>query len=219
MIKWIGSVGAIGRVLVASLVSVVAYLFYLQSHFQFGIAFLSAWNIWGLTNLLLAWGVIGSATAEQTRASVCEQDQSSVSILLLVIAVSLVGPIAVTFMLQGAKDLLLWSKALHFGLSLGALLVAWLLVNTRFAFHYAHLYYRADKPEEGKHGLHFPGGRAPDYLDFAYYSFVIGMASQVSDVSITSHHIRRLTLFHGMFSFAFNMLVLALSVNIFASGL
>jgi uncharacterized membrane protein len=63
----------------------------------------------------------------------------------------------------------------------------------------------------------FPGKREPDYLDFAYYSFVVGMTSQVSDVVVTSRRMRRLTLVHGFLAFVFNIAVLALSINILAS--
>ena len=65
--------------------------------------------------------------------------------------------------------------------------------------------------------LHFPGGREPDYSDFAYYSFVVGMTSQVSDVAVTSQPMRRLTMLHGILAFLFNVVVLALAINIFAS--
>ena len=60
-------------------------------------------------------------------------------------------------------------------------------------------------------------GKEPDYLDFAYYSFVVGMTSQVSDVAVTSRSMRRLTLVHSVLSFVFNMAVLALSINIIAT--
>ncbi len=65
----------------------------------------------------------------------------------------------------------------------------------------------------------FPGGREPDYTDFMYYSFVVGMTSQVADVAIASPAMRRLTMVHGILAFLFNIAVLALSINIFASVL
>jgi uncharacterized membrane protein len=65
--------------------------------------------------------------------------------------------------------------------------------------------------------LLFPGGRDPDYADFAYYSFVVGMTSQVADVAIASRTMRRLTMIHGILAFLFNIAVLALSINIIAS--
>jgi uncharacterized membrane protein len=88
-----------------------------------------------------------------------------------------------------------------------------------FALHYAHRYYRDDPetPEaDATGGLKFPGDAPPHYWDFLYFSFVIGMTSQVSDVQVTSRPMRRLVLGHGILSFAFYTIVLALSINIVA---
>jgi uncharacterized membrane protein len=89
-----------------------------------------------------------------------------------------------------------------------------------FALRYAHLFYSApiSSSEDYAGGLQFPEEKAPDYLDFAYFSFVVGMTCQVSDVQITSRSIRRLALAQGILSFAFNTVILALTVNII-SGL
>jgi uncharacterized membrane protein len=88
--------------------------------------------------------------------------------------------------------------------------------------HYAHAYYRAEDPDErGRHGsgLNFPGEEdgEPDLLDFAYFSFVIGMTFQVSDAAITSKLIRRLSLVHALLSFLFNTVSLALAINLASS--
>lgn len=108
---------------------------------------------------------------------------------------------------------------LHVSLTFLALGFSWLLIHTRFAFHYAHCYYNARQSSAAgvKGGLDFPGEREPDYLDFAYFSFVIGMTSQVFDVVVTTRAMRRLILMHGLLAFGFNVVVVALSVNIFAS--
>jgi uncharacterized membrane protein len=90
------------------------------------------------------------------------------------------------------------------------------LHHTIFALHYAHEFYGEDA-EQG--GLTFPGGEEPDYWDFVYFSFVIGMTSQVSDVAICSKSIRRTATAHGVLSFIFNAALLALTVNIAASAL
>ena len=80
-----------------------------------------------------------------------------------------------------------------------------------------------DSDEPGGHqhagGLIFPGDRRPNYFDFAYFSFVIGMTCQVSDVQITSRRMRRIALFHSVLSFGFNTIILALLINIAVSGL
>src|SRR5207253_10318387 len=88
--------------------------------------------------------------------------------------------------------------------------------HTIFALHYAHEFY----DETAGRGMSFPGGDPnPDYWDFVYFSFVIGMTSQVSDVAITSKVIRRTATVHGIVSFLFNAALLALTVNIAASAI
>ena len=86
-----------------------------------------------------------------------------------------------------------------------------------FGLRYAHTFYGDPDgpagPQQHAGGLDFPGGRLPDYMDFAYFSFVIGMTFQVSDVQITSREFRKLVLLHGMLSFGFNTVILALTIN------
>ena len=96
--------------------------------------------------------------------------------------------------------------------------LSWAAVHTGFALHYAHDYYRGAKPG----GLQFPSGDQhdhADYWDFVYFSFVIGMTAQVSDVGITDKPIRRTATAHGIISFVFNTALLALMVNIAASAI
>lgn len=88
-----------------------------------------------------------------------------------------------------------------------------------FALYYAHLYYRDDREsgtEGNVKGLDFPEEKQPDYWDFLYFSLVIGMTCQVSDVQVTSRSMRRLALMHGVLTFFFNTVILALSINIVA---
>jgi uncharacterized membrane protein len=95
-------------------------------------------------------------------------------------------------------------------------LLSWAFIHTIFALHYAHEFY----DEDIGGGLAFPGGETePDYWDFVYFSFVIGMTSQVSDVGVTHKEIRRTVAAHGVVSFVFNAALLALTVNIAASAI
>jgi len=99
---------------------------------------------------------------------------------------------------------------------------SWFATHTMFALHYAHRFYRDDPrtPEaDATGGLNFPGDESPDYWDFLYFAFVIGMTSQVSDVQVTSRPLRRLVFWHGILSFIFYTVILALSINIVASAL
>jgi uncharacterized membrane protein len=94
------------------------------------------------------------------------------------------------------------------------------MVHTVFTVHYAHAYHRQmddDQASSQAGGVEFPGEKQPDFLDFAYFSFVIGMTCQVSDVQISARRIRRLALVHGLLSFLFNTVILALTNNL-ASG-
>ena len=95
-------------------------------------------------------------------------------------------------------------------------MLSWALIHTIFALHYAHEFYDGS----GVGGMAFPGGeKEPDYWDFAYFSLVVGMTSQVSDVGVTSKVIRRTVAAHGVVSFFFNAALLALTVNIAASAI
>jgi uncharacterized membrane protein len=110
-------------------------------------------------------------------------------------------------------------KNLHIALVAITLLASWLMVHTTFAFRYAHEYYSRDAGgADFDRGLEFPGEKKPDYLDFVYFALVLGMTFQVSDVQITARKMRRLAAVHGLLSFLFNTIILALTVNI-AAGL
>jgi uncharacterized membrane protein len=108
-------------------------------------------------------------------------------------------------------------RAFLYAIGLSAVVLGWFLIHTVFLFRYARLYYGDhDRDNKSDGGLIFPGGREPNDLDFAYFSFVIGMTFQVSDVQISSPAIRKLALAHGLISFAYNTSILALVVNVVA---
>lgn len=96
--------------------------------------------------------------------------------------------------------------------------LGWLTLHTVMAFHYAHLFYAEPEVRTGKSqgagGLAFPGEEEPAAIDFIYYSFVVGMTTQVSDVQATSREMRKVTLVHSVVSFFFNTVILALAVNV-----
>jgi uncharacterized membrane protein len=98
----------------------------------------------------------------------------------------------------------------HVALAVGTVLLSWAFTHTIFALHYAYAFYREGQRAKG---LKFPDDDKPDYWDFVYFSFVIGMTFQVSDVQVTNKGIRRLVTAHGVVSFLFNTTVIALTVN------
>jgi len=143
------------------------------------------------------------------------------ALFTIIIAAACASVLAIGFLLSdNKKDQLISSVlALHVTLAVMTIIGSWLLVHTMFALQYAYNYYQASESnkEELSEGLGFPEDREPDYWDFLYFSFVIGMTSQVSDIQTTSRRMRRLALLHGVLSFFFNTTILAMSINIIAA--
>lgn len=180
---------------------------------------LLAWSVGAATYLVLAWLLAVHFDAARTRARAQAQDQPGVLLFLLLFLSVFASIGAIALLLQHVRDLSTAERLGHLALSMLALAASWLLMQTIFAFRYAHVYYGAavHGPEGG--GLQFPGKQAPDYYDFLYYAHVVGMTSQVSDVVVTSRTMRHLTLLHSISAFGFNMLVLALSINVMAGAI
>jgi uncharacterized membrane protein len=101
-------------------------------------------------------------------------------------------------------------------LAITALLLAWIFGNLTLPTHYAHLYYQS-AGEKRRGGLDFPGADDPDFCDFCYFSFVVGMTFQVSDVVVNDQGLRRLVMLHGLIAFVFNIGAVALTVNVVGS--
>jgi uncharacterized membrane protein len=177
---------------------------------------LCSWNI-GMTCFLgLTWGLMLTATPDTMRYNAQKQDVGRNAILSLVLVASCISLLSIVFILNFTQDN---STVLNLTLSVATIIGSWLLVHTIFALHYAHKYYQESSgnfPERNAEGLSFPDDRDPDYWDFLYFSLVIGMTGQVSDVQITSRPMRRLALFHGMLSFFFNTTIVAITMNIIA---
>ena len=205
----------------ASAGAVVAVLTLAAMHGKFGLPteIIVAWNAFALTLIVMAWFVISTKDPYEARRNARLQDASATFLFSLIISAATASLLAVGVLLSLAKHLSPASLAVHIALSMTAVVVSWVLVHTIFALRYAHVYFwdaRKVERESISGGLVFPGKHVPDYLDFAYFSFVIGMTCQVSDVQISSRRMRRLALVHGVISFAFNTAILAMFVNIIA---
>ncbi|MGZ3778066.1 MAG: DUF1345 domain-containing protein, partial [Mucilaginibacter sp.] len=181
---------------------------------------LITWMAFALSAILLIWITILSSHPREVQRIAKLQDSSRAMLFGFVITASMVSLLAVYFLLKSAKGHTA-NVSGHILLAMAAVFVSWWLVHTIFTMRYAHMYYDtvADDgtPKKGG-GLQFPDETQPDYLDFVYFSFVIGMTFQVSDVEISSRHIRRLAWLHGLISFIFNTAIVALSINVI-SGL
>lgn len=172
--------------------------------------------------LCLTAFVVIAVPPDLLRRRVRQLDSRRWVILAIIIAAATISLFALGFTLQKAPDETAAATAGRLGLAGLTVVASWTLAHTTFALHYAHHYYGdgpAPGPADDRGGLAFPGEELPDYWDFLYFSFVVGMTCQVSDVQVTSRAMRRLTLLHGVLSFFFNTVVLALAVNLLASSL
>ena len=174
---------------------------------------LAAWDAGVLVYLVLAARFMRRNDVAGIKKRAAEEDEGGLVILLLAIVATLASLVAIVFALVDAKQ-----SGTHLAiiLTVVTIVLSWTFVHTIFAFHYAHEYY-GERRDGIIGGLEFPGDKEPDYSDFLYFALVIGMTSQVSDVQITSKVIRRMVSMHGVLSFFFNLVVLALTVNVVAN--
>jgi uncharacterized membrane protein len=171
------------------------------------LALLLGWNTAGLVLLILSWLPIFRSDAAATQARAGSEDPGRTLVYAIVILASAASLFAAVSLSRRA--------ALHHPdqaravvwLCLATVAQSWALTHTAFTLRYARLYYREDR--EGVGGVEFAGGHRPNYADFAYFAFTIGMTFQVSDTSITSAQIRRAVLLHALIAFVYNTAILA----------
>jgi uncharacterized membrane protein len=171
---------------------------------------LVAWDIFAALYLVLAYSTMLSFNADHVRRQAKLQDDGRFVILAMT-GIGAFASLAAIILELGVTP----RQAPQQALAVATIALTWSAIHTTFALHYAHDYYRGIKAG----GLAFPGEDKPDYWDFVYFSFVIGMTAQVSDVGITDRLIRRTVTAHGIVSFIFNTALLALMVNIAASAI
>jgi uncharacterized membrane protein len=178
---------------------------------------LLGWNVcvW-LYLILVAW-MMTRATPARVKQVAMAQAEGALAVLVIVTVAATVSLGAVVYELALAHaapgSVQAWPRLLYV---LATVVGSWLLVPTLFALNYASLFYRK---HEGV-GLQFPDTEKdfkPDYGDFLYFSFTIAVASQTSDVIVSTRAMRRLVLLHALVSFVFNTSILAFSINIAAS--
>ncbi len=182
-----------------------------------------SWDLGVVLNLALAWILVAGTDSRVTREMTERQDQSSRLLLVFVVVASCASIGGIMVLMGSTKD---GGTAHHLervALAVITIALSWAWIHTRFGFHYAHRYYLLNRPSatprKVSRGLLFPGDDAPDFLDFMYFAFTIGMASQVSDVAVTSRAMRRLTLIHAITSFAFNLSIIALAINLLSAAI
>jgi uncharacterized membrane protein len=200
------------RTFVAVAIGIVAF-FLLPDSLRLVTRLLIAWDGFITVYLTLVYIMMFRCELSHIRRNAVLQDDGRF-LILLVTAFGAFASIAAIVLELGSSN----RSAPQLTLATVTIALSWAAVHTTFALHYAHDYYRGAKPG----GLQFPSGDEhdhADYWDFVYFSFVIGMTAQVSDVGITDKTIRRTATAHGIISFVFNTALLALMVNIAASAI
>lgn len=210
------------RYLIALIVGVIIFVF-AWPYYTAAFTCMISWIGFAVCVLFFAWTAILVKHPKEISTVASEQDASYLVIFTVVVAAAFTSLFAIILLLHGMPAGSRRSLNIHIILAVVAVGLSWLLIHTLFTIRYAHLYYTLpSNAVEDSHryagGLLFPGEGLPDFLDFAYFSFVVGMTFQTADVSISGRTIRRLSLLHGMLSFVYNTSIIALSINII-SGL
>jgi uncharacterized membrane protein len=200
------------RTFIAIAIGVIGF-FLLPGSLRLVTRLLIGWDIFVAAYLVLVYTLVMRSGLAHIRRNAVLQDDGRFLILLVTALGAFASIAAIIFGLDAEHR-----SSPELALATVTIALSWAAVHTTFALHYAHEFYRGAKPG----GLQFPSGdqhEAADYWDFVYFSFVIGMTAQVSDVGITDRTIRRTATAHGIVSFVFNTALLALMVNIAASAI
>jgi uncharacterized membrane protein len=200
------------RTFISLAVGVIAFLL-LPGTLRLPTRLVVGWDVFTVLYLVLAYIMMLRCDVAHIHRSAILQDDGRFLILMITTLGALASLAAIVLELGASKG-----NPAGLALAIVTIVLSWGMVHTAFALHYAHDFYRGKKPG----GLQFPSGDAhaeADYWDFVYFSFVIGMTAQVSDVGITDKIIRRTATVHGIISFVFNTALIALMVNIAGSAI
>jgi len=204
------------RILLSLGASVVTFFLIRTDHLPWALTATILWDVFAFSFVLTSWIVFFTRPVAQIIKRANQEDGSRLFVLISILITSFASMFAV-LMLIVTKNETPGLEHLTILFSILGMMLSWIMVHTIFTFHYAQMYYdQTDEDEINAAGLAFPGEQKPDYLDFAYFAFVIGMTFQVSDVEIFSRKIRRTSLAHSLLAFALNTFVVALTINLIA---
>lgn len=167
----------------------------------------------GLTVSLLTWiwtEIIG-CDAATTEARSTAEDNSRITAVAVMVTASVISLVGVGFGLVKARQVGFAMEVALTTIAVLSVVLSWFVVHSMFTLRYAHQYYIAPVG-----GIDFPGGEAPDYRDFAYFAFTIGVAFAVSDTDVTSQRVRRIVLRHSLVSYLFGTVIVGLAINVIA---
>jgi uncharacterized membrane protein len=204
------------RLFIATAIGLVLLALLSLTDWRLATRTLVAWDLGVMLYLALALQMMAKANIHHMRRRARQQDEGQFMVLILTAVAAIASLVAIFALLSASQghD----RQAGDLVLATTTILLSWAFTHSMFALHYAHEYYDENGGRGG--GMVFPGDNPePDYWDFMYVAFTIGMCAQVSDVTISCKPIRRTVLGHSVISFIFNAALLALTVNIAASAI
>jgi len=201
------------RLIISIVVGVIVTLVLVPAGWRLPTKLLAGWDAGVALYLVLVYFMISRTTLDEIRRRAAIQDEGAFALLILVAAAAIVSLVAIVAEVAKTPSGEEWTKL---AVGMGTIVLSWAFMHTIFATHYTHEYY-GTRSDDRVGGLKFPGNQSPDYWDFLYFSMVIAMTCQVSDVAITSKIIRRVAIVHGVISFFFNLAILALTINLISN--
>jgi uncharacterized membrane protein len=194
-------------VLIAASLGSVAYI-------GWWLGLMAGFDIAAIVFLLSCLSLLSTKDAARIRVHAARNDSNRGLLLAITGIVMLI--ILMTVGAELTVGTKIRSNPASSALVIATLALAWLFSNSVYALHYAHLHYLQDKKQD-RGGIIFPKTSEPDYWDFIYFAFTLGMTFQTSDVAITSGRIRRVVTFHCFAAFVYNLGVLAFTINVLGS--
>ncbi|MFL5296058.1 MAG: DUF1345 domain-containing protein [Phenylobacterium sp.] len=219
VLRMLGPFGPRPRLTVSIVVGVLAGLACMGfPQMQLPTRLIVGWDVLSLAFLGSMFATMLDHTPTDIRARAALDDEGRGMILGLVLVSSAASVWAVGAELSLAKEAHGWLRLGHIVLAFATVIASWFMVQMIFALHYAHEYYGVDEDDGARdaEGLDFPGDKQPDYWDFLHFSIVIGVACATADVNFTSKGLRQLGTLHSLVAFAFNTVIVALTINLTA---
>ncbi len=208
-------IGPLQRIILSVIISLLTFLFIRNEKFNNLLLISILWIVFAMTFVITSFIIFFNLPIGEIAKRANEEDGSRTFVFFSILISSFASMFTVLLLM--ISDKIQAQKTLTEIVAIIGMVTSWMLVHTIFSFHYARMYYyKKTEANSESYPLNFPGKEKPDYLDFAYFSFVIGMTFQVSDVEINSRDIRRTALLHSLLSFALNTFVVALTINLIA---
>lgn len=212
--NWFHRLPSIYKLVISLGVATIVSAALMTVHMEAMTRIMIGWDVFSICLLSISVVIFSSMRPRQIRLLAKQEDAGRIVVFGIVVAAT-IGSLMGVMILLGNKTFLL-GKGVESFIYIAGVICSWFLLHTIFTYRYALLYYGDHPLDPDLHtvGLQVPNELWPDYLDFAYFAFVIGMTFQVSDIEISSRTIRRVALMHGILSFLFNTVIVALTINV-----